>query len=97
VFALRSRQDAALRIDEDDARGEFQDDTNNDLAWARLDTLVGGAYQSHTILAYSNSRSTLAVDAAFQNRSERSRRSACRTWSSTGRSRSTTCRCGRSS
>jgi len=72
VFGLRSRQDAALRIDEDDARGEFQDDTNNDLAWARLDTLVGGAFQSHTIVAYSNSRSTLGVDAAFENRSQRS-------------------------
>ena len=72
VFGLRSRQDAALKIDESDARGEFQDDTQNDLAWARVDSSLGTATQSHTIVAYSNTSSTFGVDAAFQNRSERS-------------------------
>ena len=42
AFALRSRQSAAVTIDEDDARGEFQDDTANDLAWARFDWSLGG-------------------------------------------------------
>ncbi len=72
AFGLRSRQDAALKIDEDDARGEFQDDTQNDLIWVRLDSSLGTATQAHTIVAYSNTSATLGVDAAFQNRSERS-------------------------
>lgn len=72
VFGLRSRQDAALTLDEDDVRGEFQDDTLNDLGWVRFDTSLGSSAQSHTIVAYSNSSSTFGVDAAFQNRSERS-------------------------
>ena len=54
-------------IDEDDARGEFQDDTDNDLAWARFDAALGAAGQSHTSLSYSNTRSTFGVDAAFEN------------------------------
>ena len=41
-------------IDEDDARGEFQDDTANDLAWARFDWSLGSRAQSHTIAAYSD-------------------------------------------
>jgi len=72
VFGLRSRQAAALSIDDDDARGEFQDDTRNDLAWARFDATLGASAQSHTIVAYSNSTSTFGVDAAFTNRSKRS-------------------------
>ena len=48
VFGLRSRQAAALNIDDDDARGEFQDDTRNDLAWARFDASIGASAQSHT-------------------------------------------------
>ncbi len=40
VFGLRSRQDAALDIDSDDARGEFNDNTENDLASVRLDATL---------------------------------------------------------
>ena len=40
VFGLRSRQSAAITIDEDDARGEFKDDTRNDLAWVRFDCVA---------------------------------------------------------
>ncbi|MDP1601777.1 MAG: TonB-dependent receptor, partial [Legionella sp.] len=58
VFGLRSRQDAAITIDEDDARGEFQDDTENDLAWARFDLSLGASVQSHTVAGYSDTRST---------------------------------------
>ena len=72
VFGLRSRQDAALEIDEDDARGEFNDNTNNDLLSVRLDSTLGRSARSHTIVAYSNSASTFGVNAAFENRSQRS-------------------------
>lgn len=72
VFGLRSRQDAALVIDETDARGEFNDDTMNDLASIRLDSALGRTGQSHTILSYSNNSSAFGVNAAFENRSQRS-------------------------
>ncbi|MGE0866412.1 MAG: TonB-dependent receptor [Vicinamibacterales bacterium] len=72
LFGLRSRQDAAIEIDEDDARGEFQDDTENDLAWLRFDTSFGTKGQSHTIAGYSDTRSTFGVDASFENTSKRS-------------------------
>lgn len=72
VFGLRSRQAAAIEIDEDDARGEFQDDTENDLAWVRFDTSLGTTGQSHTIAGYSDTRSTFGVDASFENTSKRS-------------------------
>ena len=65
LFGLRSRQAAAVEIDEDDAQGEFQDDTDNDLAWARFDTPIGSG-QSHTVVAYSDTRSTFGVDGSFQ-------------------------------
>jgi hypothetical protein len=72
LFALRSRQAAALEIDEASASGEFQDDTQNDLAWARFDAAIGSRGQSHTVAAYSDTRSTFGVDAAFENTSQRS-------------------------
>ena len=72
AFSLTSRQAAALEIDEDDARGEFQDDTDNDLAWLRLDATLGTRGQSHTTFGFSDTRSTFGVDAAFQNTSQRS-------------------------
>jgi hypothetical protein len=72
LFGLRSRQAASLEIDEREARGEFQDDTRNDLAWVRLDTSIGRVAQSHTIVGYSRNASTFGVDAANENRSERS-------------------------
>ena len=71
VFGLRSRQDAAVTIDGTDARGEFSDNTKNDLLSLRLDALLGAWGQSHTIAAYSDSASSFGVDAAFQNRSQR--------------------------
>ncbi len=72
VFGLRSRQDAAIEIDEDDAQGEFQDDTENDLAWVRFDASIGPRGQSHTVAGYSDTRSTFGVDASFENTSRRS-------------------------
>jgi hypothetical protein len=72
VFGLRSRQAAAFTIDEATAQGEFQDDTDNDLAWVRLDATLGAAAQSHTVAAYSDTRSTFGVDAAIENTSQRS-------------------------
>ncbi len=72
LFGLRSRQSAALEIDEDDARGAFQDDTENDLAWARFDATVGARGQSHTVIGYSDTRSAFGVDAAFETTSRRS-------------------------
>jgi hypothetical protein len=71
VFGLRSRQDAALDIDSDDAQGEFNDDTNNDLVSLRLDATLGPRSRSHTIVAYSNSASSFGVNAAFENRGQR--------------------------
>jgi hypothetical protein len=71
LFGLRSRQDAALTIDEDNARGEFNDNTNNDLVSLRFDTVLGASARSHTSAAYSNNASTFGVDAAIQNRSQR--------------------------
>ncbi len=72
LFSLTSRQQAALDIDNDDARGEFQDDTDNDLAWGRIDVTLGARGQSRTILGYSDTRSKFGVDASFQNTSQRS-------------------------
>jgi hypothetical protein len=72
AFALRSRQDAAVTIDEEEARGEFNDDTANDLAWARFDWAIGTTAQSRTIAGYSNTQSTFGVDATFENSSKRS-------------------------
>ncbi|MEZ5418915.1 MAG: TonB-dependent receptor plug domain-containing protein [Vicinamibacterales bacterium] len=72
LFSLTSRQSAALDIDQDDARGAFQDDTDNDLAWGRFDATIGTRGQAHTIVGYSDTRSTFGVDAAFRNTSQRS-------------------------
>jgi hypothetical protein len=72
LFALRSRQAAAVTIDETDARGEFNDDTNNDLVSLRFDSTLGTSGQSHTIVSSSKSLSTFGVDAAFDNTSQRS-------------------------
>ena len=72
LFGLRSRQSAAISLEEDTARGEFNDDTNNDLAWLRFDTSIGKRGQSHTIAGYSDTRSTFGVDAAFQDEGQRS-------------------------
>ena len=72
LFGLRSRQAAALEIDEDAVRGTFQDDTENDLAWARFETSVGRRGQVQTAVAYSDTRSTFGVDALFENTSRRS-------------------------
>lgn len=72
VFGLRSRQAAALNIDSEEAFGEFNDDTRSDLASIRFDTALAASGQSHTIVAYSNNTSSFGVDAAFQNRAQRS-------------------------
>ena len=72
MFSLTSRQAAAISIDDEDARGEFQDDTDNDLAWLRVDASLGTRGQSHTIVGFSDTRSTFGVDASFQNTSQRS-------------------------
>lgn len=72
LFGLRSRQAAAFTIDEASAQGEFQDDTDNDLVWTRYDALVGAGGRSHTVVAYSSTRSAFGVDAAIENTSQRS-------------------------
>jgi hypothetical protein len=72
AFALRSRQSAAITIDEDEARGEFNDETANDLAWVRFDWSLGTTAQSRTIVGYSDSQSAFAVDASFENSTRRS-------------------------
>jgi hypothetical protein len=72
VFGLRSRQSAAINIQEDTARGEFNDDTSNDLVWLRFDASTSTSTQSHTVVGYSNSTSTFGVDAAFANSGKRS-------------------------
>jgi TonB dependent receptor/TonB-dependent Receptor Plug Domain/Carboxypeptidase regulatory-like domain len=72
VFGMRSRQSAAISIDEEEARGEFNDDTSNDLAWARFDWSLGTGAQSRTIVGYSDTLSTFGVDATFENSSRRS-------------------------
>ena len=71
-FGLRSREIAALNIDESDAHGEFNDNTKNDLASVRLDSTVGTSGQSHTTVSYSQSASSFGVNAVFDNRNERS-------------------------
>jgi hypothetical protein len=72
VFGLGSRQAAAIAVDEDSAQGEFADDTENDLAWARFDASLGTRGQSHTVVGYSDTRSTFGVDAAFEDQAQRS-------------------------
>jgi hypothetical protein len=71
VFGLRSRQDAALDIEGDEARGEFNDRTKNDLVSVRFDSTLGASAQSRTVVSYSDNASTFGVDAAFRNRSQR--------------------------
>jgi hypothetical protein len=72
LFGLRSRQSAALNLTGSTAQGEFNDNTRNDLAWIRFDGMAGGNGRTHTIASYSNTWSKFGVDAAFQNKSERS-------------------------
>lgn len=72
VFGLSSRQAAAIAVDEDTAQGEIDDDTENDLAWARFDASLGTRGQSHTVVGYSDTRSTFGVDAAFEDQGQRS-------------------------
>ena len=72
LFGLSSRQAAAIAVDEDDARGEIDDDTENDLAWLRFDASLGTRGQSHTVVGYSDTRSTFGVDAAFEDQGQRS-------------------------
>ncbi len=72
LFGLRSRQDAALNIDEDDARGEFNDRTRNDLLSLRFDAAIGRVSHTKTIVSFSDSASSFGVDAAFRNDSQRS-------------------------
>ena len=72
VFGLRSRQSAAISIDEADAQGEFSNDTNNDLAWARFDAPLGARGHWMTVAGYSSTLSTFGVSALFENRSQRS-------------------------
>ena len=72
VFGLRSRQSAAINIDKTNAQGEFSNDTNNDLAWARLDAPLGARGHSMTVAGYSSTLSTFGVSALFENRSQRS-------------------------
>ncbi len=72
VFGLRSRQSAALNIDDDNARGEFDNTTDNDLTWARFDSAIGSRGHSMTVAGYSNTRQTLGVSALFQNKGQRS-------------------------
>lgn len=72
LFSLTSRQAAALEIDRDRARGEFNDDTDNDLAWTRFDWSIGTRGRSRTVLGFSDTRSRFGVDAAFENTSRRS-------------------------
>lgn len=71
-FGLRSREAAALNIDETDAHGEFNDNTQNDLVSLRLDSTMGTSGHSHTTASYSRSVSSFGVNAVFDNRSERS-------------------------
>ena len=72
IFGLRSRQAAAFTIDETTAQGEFLDDTDNDLGWLRYDATPGARTQTHTVVAYSDTRSTFGVDASIENASQRS-------------------------
>jgi hypothetical protein len=52
VLRLAQPAGGRCRDRQDDARGEFQDDTENDLAWARFDSSLGTTGQSHTVVAY---------------------------------------------
>ncbi len=72
MFSLTSRQAANLEIDDDEGRGEFQDDTDNDLAWLRFDASIGTRGQSRTTVAFSDTRSTFGFDASFENNNQRS-------------------------
>jgi len=72
LFGLRSRQTAALSIDEDDARGTFDDDTDNDVLSGSFDMTIGTRGRSHSVVSYSNTRSIFGVDASFENQAQRS-------------------------
>ncbi len=74
LFGLRSRQSAALSIDEEDGGnfGRFQDDTRNDLAWARFDATAGARGHSMTVAGYSRTLANFGVTALFENNARRS-------------------------
>lgn len=76
-FGLRSRQNAAIDTRNDDTSpgggfGEFTNTTRNDLASVRFETPLGKRGHAMTVAGYSNTFQTVAVSAAFTNRSQRS-------------------------
>lgn len=85
LFGLRSRQAAALEFDDqkDDGKtdaekasgdqfGRFDDNTRNDLAWARFDATAGARGHSMTVAGYSRTLSNFGVTARFENNARRS-------------------------
>jgi hypothetical protein len=72
VFGLRSRQSAAINIDETNAQGEFSNNTDNDLAWTRFDTPLGRRGHAMTVAGYSSTLATVGVSALFEVKGRRS-------------------------
>ena len=69
VEAVRPRR---WNIDQNDAQGEFNDNTKNDLASLRLDSTLRIDWAVAHDGVVSNSTSTFGVNAQFDNRNQRS-------------------------
>ena len=72
AFGLRSRQSAAIDINNDNGAGEFNDSTQNDLGWLKLRHLFGTRGFTQTTGAHSNSASTFGADISFDSKQLRS-------------------------
>ena len=77
LFGLASREDADFRFDDEDDEssrdtGRLFSRAGNDLGSLRLDTLLGGAATSRTILSWYRNTDLLGVDATFESSARRS-------------------------
>lgn len=72
LSGLRSRQAAALSLDEKDVNGTFDDNTNNDLAFVKFDLGFGGTGHTRTIAGWSRTHSTFGLDVTIDGGNVRS-------------------------
>ena len=77
LFGLTSRENADFRFDPEDEdesgdRGALVSEAGNDLGSLRLDTLLGGAATSRTIVSWYRNTDLLGVDATFESSTRRS-------------------------
>lgn len=72
AFVITSRQGGDLDIDDDELDAQVFDDTENDLAWARLQQTLGSRGHLRSLVAFSDTRVRSAVDANVADKGRRS-------------------------